>query len=161
MWCGTDVSRDGVFYPFAGGCCCLRSLRWDWAAVLPRELPGPYSGTDLDTPPSPQMRSWSKYVSQSKVMVPRGGFILLHRSGSTRETLAGTEPKGFATLGTQRSVLCHLLSVVVLSASSSATSSLLQACATCRPRSKLPSLIPAFRADIWDFCTGWVQQREQ
>lgn len=109
MWHGTDVTQGGLFSPFAGGCCCQHSLMWDLAAALARELPGPFSGADPDAHPNPKVRSWSKYVSQSEVIMPRRGFIPLHCSGS-RNTLAGTEPKRFARLDTQRS--CHAVSWV-------------------------------------------------
>lgn len=146
--------------PLCWGVLLCAFLTQDLAAALPRELPGPFSGADPDTYPSPKMRSWSKSMSQRERIVSRRGFIPLHRSGSAGESPAGT--KRFAVPDTQRSAPRHLLRVLVVSASSSsATSSLPQACATCRPRSKLPSLIPAFHADIWDFSTGWVQQREQ
>lgn len=88
-WCDSGWA----VFPFAGACCCQHSLKWDLAAALPRELPGPFSGADADTHPNPEMRSWCKYVSQSEVMVPRRGFISLHHSGSLSETLAGRERK--------------------------------------------------------------------
>lgn len=83
--------------------------------------------------------------------VPRRGdrakerLYSLHRSGSASETLAGAEPRRFAGLGTQSSAPCPLLRVVLLSASAPPTLSLAQACATCRPRSRLPCLTdPSF-----------------
>lgn len=75
MWCGTDVTRGGVFPPLRWGVLLLAFLTRGLAAALPRELPGPFSGADPDTHPSPKMRSWSKSMSRSERIVPRRGFI--------------------------------------------------------------------------------------